>query len=103
MRGSRDVGVSCFNCFAAPRTYNLAAESNQKHLKPETPRKSYRARSGGESAGITGGAVANCVEIGRRVFGHDDAIRSSGEVNGLIGGDLRQGLPSVDLAHGDLP
>ena len=49
------------------------------------------------------GAVANCVGIGRRVFGHDDAMRSGGEVKGLIGRGLRQGLPSVDLSHGDLP
>jgi hypothetical protein len=48
------------------------------------------------------GAVAKRVEIGRRVFGRDDAIRSSGEVNGLIGWSLRQGLPSIDFTHGDL-
>jgi len=48
------------------------------------------------------GAVAKRVEIGRRVFGRDDAIRSCGEVNGLIGWSLRQGLPSIDFAHGDL-
>ncbi len=55
-----------------------------------------------EGAGLHEGAVANRVEIGRRVFGRDNAIRSSGEVNGLIGWSLRQGLPSIDFTHGDL-
>ena len=31
-----------------------------------------------------------------------EAIRSCGEVNDLIGWFLGEGLPSVDLAHGDL-
>ena len=49
------------------------------------------------------GAVSDCVEIGQRIFGRDDAMRSSSEVNGVIGRALRQGLPSVDLSHCDLP
>ena len=31
------------------------------------------------------GPVADCVGIGQRVFGRHEAIRSCGEVNGLIG------------------
>jgi len=54
-------------------------------------------------AEMFGGAVANRVEIGLRVFGRHDAIRSSGEVNGLIGWAFQEGLPSIDLAHSDLP
>ena len=48
------------------------------------------------------GPVATCVGIGRRVFGRHEAIGSCGEVNDLIVWFLREGLPSVDLAHGDL-
>ncbi len=49
-----------------------------------------------------GGPVATCVGIGRRVFGRHEAIGSCGEVNDLIGWLLGEGLPSVDLSHGDL-
>ena len=48
------------------------------------------------------GPVATCVGIGWRVFGRHEAIRSCGEVNDLIVWLLGEGLPSVDLAHGDL-
>ena len=48
------------------------------------------------------GPVATCVGIGRRVFGRHEAIRSRGEVNYVIVWLLGEGLPSVDLAHGDL-
>ena len=50
----------------------------------------------------TTGPVATCVGIGWRVFGRHEAIRSRGEVNDLIVWLLGEGLPSVDLAHGDL-
>ena len=46
--------------------------------------------------------VATCVGIGWRVFGRHEAIRSCGQVNDLIVWFLGEGLPSVDLAHGDL-
>ena len=52
--------------------------------------------------GNVSGPVATCVGIGRRVFGRHEAIRSCGEVNDLIGWLLGEGVPSVDLAHGDL-
>ena len=48
------------------------------------------------------GPVATCVGIGWRVFGRHEAIRSCGKVNDLIVWFLGEGLPSVDLAHGDL-
>jgi transposase len=48
------------------------------------------------------GPVATCVGIDWRVFGRHEAIRSCGEVNDLIVWFLGEGLPSVDLAHGDL-
>ena len=53
------------------------------------------------SAGA-GGPVAIYVGIDWRVFGRHEAIRSCGEVNDLIVWFLGEGLPSVDLAHGDL-
>ena len=46
--------------------------------------------------------VATCVGIDWRIFGRHEAIRSCGEVNDLIVWFLGEGLPSVDLAHGDL-
>ena len=46
--------------------------------------------------------VAIYVGIDWRVFGRHEAIRSCGEVNDLIVWFLGEGLPSVDLAHGDL-
>src|SRR6202142_2505233 len=49
-----------------------------------------------------GGPVAIYVGIDWRVFGRHEAIRSCGEVNDLIVWFLGEGLPSVDLAHGDL-
>ena len=49
------------------------------------------------------GPVAIYVGIDWRVFGRHEAIRSCGEVNDLIVWFLGEGLPSVDLAHGDLP
>jgi hypothetical protein len=49
------------------------------------------------------GPVAIDVGIDWRVFGRHEAIRSCGEVNDLIVWFLGEGLPSVDLAHGDLP
>jgi hypothetical protein len=48
------------------------------------------------------GPVAIYVGIEWRVFGRHEAIRSCGEVNDLIVWFLGEGLPSVDLAHGDL-
>ena len=48
------------------------------------------------------GSVAISVGIDWRVFGRHEAIRSCGEVNDLIVWFLGEGLPSVDLAHGDL-
>src|ERR1700733_14543925 len=48
------------------------------------------------------GPVAIYVGIDWRVFGRHEAIRSCGEVNDLIVWFLGEGLPSVDLAHGDL-
>ena len=48
------------------------------------------------------GPVATCVGIDWRIFGRHEAIRSCGEVNDLIVWFLGEGLPSVDLAHGDL-
>jgi hypothetical protein len=48
------------------------------------------------------GPVAIFVGIDWRVFGRHEAIRSCGEVNDLIVWFLGEGLPSVDLAHGDL-
>ena len=48
------------------------------------------------------GPVATCVGIGWRIFGRHEAIRSCSEVNDLIVWFLGEGLPSVDLAHGDL-
>ena len=48
------------------------------------------------------GPVAACVGIDWRVFGRHEAIRSCGKVNDLIVWFLGEGLPSVDLAHGDL-
>ena len=48
------------------------------------------------------GPVAISVGIDWRVFGRHEAIRSCGEVNDLIVWFLGEGLPSVDLAHGDL-
>ena len=48
------------------------------------------------------GPVAACVGIDWRVFGRHEAIRSRGEFNGVIVWLLGEGLPSVDLAHGDL-
>ena len=53
--------------------------------------------------GCVAGPVATCVGIGWRVFGRHEAIRSCGEVNDLIVWFLGEGLPSVDLAHGDCP
>ena len=50
----------------------------------------------------TTGPVAACVGIDWRVFGRHEAIRSRGEFNGVIVWLLGEGLPSVDLAHGDL-
>ena len=56
-----------------------------------------------DSAGfIVLGPVAACVGIDWRVFGRHEAIRSRGEFNGVIVWLLGEGLPSVDLAHGDL-
>ena len=52
--------------------------------------------------GFRGGPVAIYVGIDWRVFGRHEAIRSCGEVNDLIVWFLGEGLPSVDLAHGDL-
>jgi hypothetical protein len=52
--------------------------------------------------GPTMGPVAIYVGIDWRVFGRHEAIRSRGEVNDLIVWLLGEGLPSVDLAHGDL-
>jgi hypothetical protein len=52
-------------------------------------------------AGVKG-PVAIYVGIDWRVFGRHEAIRSCGEVNDLIVWFLGEGLPSVDLAHGDL-
>src|SRR5271156_3202542 len=51
---------------------------------------------------IRAGPVAIYVGIDWRVFGRHEAIRSCGEVNDLIVWFLGEGLPSVDLAHGDL-
>src|ERR1700678_2367409 len=48
------------------------------------------------------GPVAIYVGIDWRVFGRHEVIRSCGEVNDLIVWFLGEGLPSVDLAHGDL-
>ncbi len=59
--------------------------------------------SDGLIADALDGPVATCVGIVWRVFGRDEAIRSCGEVNDLIDGFLGEALPSVDLAHGDLP
>ena len=53
-------------------------------------------------AGKPRGPVATCVGIDWRIFGRHEAIRSCGEVNDLIVWFLGEGLPSVDLAHGDL-
>src|SRR6202020_88932 len=52
--------------------------------------------------GWLGGSVAISVGIDWRVFVRHEAIRSCGEVNDLIVWFLGEGLPSVDLAHGDL-
>ena len=54
------------------------------------------------SPGDRAGPVATCVGIRRRVFGRHEAIRSCGKVNDVIVRFLGKGLPSVDLAHGDL-
>src|SRR5271155_4720385 len=51
---------------------------------------------------FSAGPVATCVGIGWRVFGRHEANRSCGEVNDLIVWFLGEGVPSVDLAHGDL-
>ena len=48
------------------------------------------------------GPVAIFVGIDWRVFGRHEAIRSCGKVNDLVVWFLGEGLPSVDLAHGDL-
>src|SRR3984885_6201852 len=48
------------------------------------------------------GPAAIYVGVEWRVFGRHEAIRSCGEVNDLIVWFLGEGLPSVDLAHGDL-
>jgi hypothetical protein len=53
-------------------------------------------------SGAAIGPVAIYVGIDWRVFGRHEAIRSCGEVNDLIVWFLGEGLPSVDLAHGDL-
>ena len=52
--------------------------------------------------GLSAGPVAMYVGIDWRVFGRHEAIRSRGEFNGVIVWLLGEGLPSVDLAHGDL-
>ena len=53
-------------------------------------------------SGVPDDPVATCVGIDWRIFGRHEAIRSCGEVNDLIVWFLGEGLPSVDLAHGDL-
>ena len=58
--------------------------------------------SQGEPRSPLDGPVAIYVGIDWRVFGRHEAIRSCGEVNDLIVWFLGEGLPSVDLAHGDL-
>ena len=55
-----------------------------------------------DAVGSLCGPVAIFVGIDWRVFGRHEAIRSCGEVNDLIVWFLGEGLPSVDLAHGDL-
>ena len=60
-------------------------------------------RGGASTVEVRGsGPVATCVGIDWRIFGRHEAIRSCGEVNDLIVWFLGEGLPSVDLAHGDL-
>jgi hypothetical protein len=61
-----------------------------------------RAARGDFLVELRGGPVAIYVGIDWRVFGRHEAIRSCGEVNDLIVWFLGEGLPSVDLAHGDL-
>ena len=56
----------------------------------------------GQTLNSLTGSVAIYVGIDWRVFGRHEAIRSCGEVNDLIVWFLGKGLPSVDLAHGDL-
>jgi hypothetical protein len=48
------------------------------------------------------GAVAKAVGNWDRRLRRDDGIASGGEVNHALGGRLTEGLPAIDLAHGDL-
>ena len=69
-----------------------------RRFRPATP----DAPKGTDLPGSRAGPVAIYVGIDWRVFGRHEAIRSCGEVNDLIVWFLGEGLPSVDLAHGDL-
>ena len=82
----------------------LASSARSSSLRP-TAAIASRSGSGGlsnVSGGPSTGPVAIFVGIDWRVFGRHEAIRSCGEVNDLIVWFLGEGLPSVDLAHGDL-
>jgi hypothetical protein len=50
------------------------------------------------------GAVASCVGNADDASGLVNVVGSGGEVNRcLLGERLAEALPSIDLAHGDLP
>src|ERR1022692_128056 len=106
--------ISNAGCFASDESSTLckgwidAAQSlSLRHILLKScrslPLSGDREKCGGDRRpDDTVGPVATCVGIGWRVFGRHEAIRSCSEVNDLIVWFLGEGLPSVDLAHGDL-
>jgi len=48
------------------------------------------------------GAVSKGVGKGQRTSEQADSIRSCSQVNGLIRRPIGEGIPAVDLSHGDL-
>ena len=84
-----------------PRRWRPTSAASAKTFQPHTPTTSI-STSNRALPGTRRGPVAIYVGIDWRVFGRHEAIRSCGEVNDLIVWFLGEGLPSVDLAHGDL-